>query len=179
MVTFSKPISANEPQGNGPQELKPIIPIECPQVHELTKGNYYMYKLHTGSYNANLPTYNLAIPFYNNGYVEEWLKCCQNLQAVITGQNIMDPQGMYAITKSMLRWDALTAFEITEEVNGPQTEPTYKKTMKDIHTHMCIHANTYTRMHDLEFRLLTLKYKRLMLLPCTINIIVILNSIDV
>eukprot|EP00957_Ditylum_brightwellii_P003388 256997-Ditylum_brightwellii.AAC.1 len=31
MVTFSKPLTAVEPQGSGPQELKPIIPIECPQ----------------------------------------------------------------------------------------------------------------------------------------------------
>eukprot|EP00957_Ditylum_brightwellii_P163736 12465499-Ditylum_brightwellii.AAC.1 len=70
MVTFSKPSTAGEPQGNGPQELKPIIPIERPQVRELMKGDYHMYKLYTIPYNANSHMYNLAMPFYGNGSVE-------------------------------------------------------------------------------------------------------------
>eukprot|EP00957_Ditylum_brightwellii_P108118 8247962-Ditylum_brightwellii.AAC.1 len=53
--------------------------------------------------------------------VEEWLKFCQHLQTVITKQNIIDPQSMYAITKSMLHRDALTAFESAKGVNGLQS----------------------------------------------------------
>eukprot|EP00957_Ditylum_brightwellii_P145759 11099339-Ditylum_brightwellii.AAC.1 len=100
------------------------------------KGNFHMYKLCMVLYNAISPTYNLLIPFFNTGSVEEWLKFWQNLQAVITRQNITDPQGMYASIKSMLCGDALTAFKNAEGVNRPQSELTYKKTMEDIHTHM-------------------------------------------
>eukprot|EP00957_Ditylum_brightwellii_P182463 13899939-Ditylum_brightwellii.AAC.1 len=100
------------------------------------RGNYHTYKLYMVPHNANLPTYNLAIPFFNTGSVEEWLKFQQNIQAIITGQNITDPQGMYAITKSMLHGDTLTSFENTMGVNVLQLEPAYKKTMEDIHTHM-------------------------------------------
>eukprot|EP00957_Ditylum_brightwellii_P037928 2868651-Ditylum_brightwellii.AAC.1 len=107
MVTFSKPSNTVEPQGNGPRELKPIIPIECPKVCKLTKGS-----------------------------VEEWLKFWKNLQAIITRQSITDHQGMIAITKSMLRGDAFTAFKNAKGANRPQSEPAYKKTMVDIHTHM-------------------------------------------
>eukprot|EP00957_Ditylum_brightwellii_P012555 948898-Ditylum_brightwellii.AAC.1 len=82
-------------------------------------------------YIANLPTYDLAVPFYNNGTVKEWLKFHKNLQAVISRQNIMDPQGMHVITKSMLRSDTLTAFENAEGVNRPQSKLAYKKTMED------------------------------------------------
>eukprot|EP00957_Ditylum_brightwellii_P164524 12526113-Ditylum_brightwellii.AAC.1 len=60
MVSFSKPLEVVEPQGNSPQELKPIIPIEHPKVHKLTKGNCHMYKLCTVPYNANLPTHDLG-----------------------------------------------------------------------------------------------------------------------
>eukprot|EP00957_Ditylum_brightwellii_P163918 12479376-Ditylum_brightwellii.AAC.1 len=95
MMTFSKPLTVVKPQ-----------------------GDYHMYKLYMVPYNANLPTYNLDVPFYDNGSVEEWLKFLQNLQAVITEQNIMDPQGMYAITKSMLHGDMLISFENTKGVNG-------------------------------------------------------------
>eukprot|EP00957_Ditylum_brightwellii_P099155 7552075-Ditylum_brightwellii.AAC.1 len=65
-------------------------------------------------YNANLPTCNLAIPFFNTGSVEEWLTFWQNIQAIITDQNATDPQGMYAITKSMLCGDTLTALKNAE-----------------------------------------------------------------
>eukprot|EP00957_Ditylum_brightwellii_P161816 12320429-Ditylum_brightwellii.AAC.1 len=76
------------------------------------------------------------MPFYNARLVVEWLKFWQKNQAVITGLNVMDTQGMYVITKSMLREDALTAFENSEGKNGPQMEPNYKQTMHDVHVHM-------------------------------------------
>eukprot|EP00957_Ditylum_brightwellii_P088757 6759306-Ditylum_brightwellii.AAC.1 len=114
MVTFSKPSNAVEPQGDGPQELKPIILSERPKARKLTKNNYHTYKLHMVPYYANLPTHDLTIPFFNTGSVEKWLKFWQNLKAVITRQNIIDPQSMYAITKSMLCGDALTVFEIAK-----------------------------------------------------------------
>eukprot|EP00957_Ditylum_brightwellii_P091821 6991236-Ditylum_brightwellii.AAC.1 len=136
MVTFSKPLTVVEPQGNSPQELTPIPLIEFPQACKLTKDNYLMYKLCMVPYNTNLPMYDLAVPFYDNRSVEEWLKFCQHLQAVITRQNIMDPQGMYAITKSMLCGDTLTAFENVEGVNGPQSKPAYKLFLEGVHMHM-------------------------------------------
>eukprot|EP00957_Ditylum_brightwellii_P122951 9374755-Ditylum_brightwellii.AAC.1 len=75
------------------------------------KGNYHAHKLRTVPYNTNSPMYDLAIPLFNTGSVEEWLKFWKNLQAVITGQNITHLQGMYEITKSMLHGDTLTAFK--------------------------------------------------------------------
>eukprot|EP00957_Ditylum_brightwellii_P147864 11259782-Ditylum_brightwellii.AAC.2 len=136
MVTFSKPLTTNTPQGNGPQELKPIIPIEHPQVQGLTKGNHHMYKLHMIPYNANSPTYNLAVPFYDTISVEEWLKFQQKLQDIITGQNVINSQGMYAVTKSMLCRDALTTFANAKGVNRSQLELNYKQTMKDVYMRM-------------------------------------------
>eukprot|EP00957_Ditylum_brightwellii_P090321 6878682-Ditylum_brightwellii.AAC.1 len=136
MMTFSKPLNVVKPQGNGPQKLKSIILIECPNVHKLTKGDYQMYKLRTVPYNTNSPTYDLAVPFLNTRSVEEWLKFWHNLEAVITRQNITDPQGMYTTTKSMLREDALIAFKNTKGVNRPQSELVYKNTMVAVHMHM-------------------------------------------
>eukprot|EP00957_Ditylum_brightwellii_P011880 895225-Ditylum_brightwellii.AAC.1 len=100
------------------------------------KCDYHIYKLCTVPYNANLPIYNLAIPWFDTESVEEWLKIWQNLQVIITGQNITDTQGMYEITKSMLCGDTLTAFENTEGVNRLQSEQAYKETIEDVHTHM-------------------------------------------
>eukprot|EP00957_Ditylum_brightwellii_P053549 4057675-Ditylum_brightwellii.AAC.1 len=64
MVIFSKPLNAVKSQGNSPQDLKPIIPMEHPKVCKLTKGNYHTNKL---------CMYDLAIPFFKTGSVEELL----------------------------------------------------------------------------------------------------------
>eukprot|EP00957_Ditylum_brightwellii_P068046 5165820-Ditylum_brightwellii.AAC.2 len=90
MVTFSKPIVSDNPQGNYPGELKPIIPFERDKPQELVKGKYHMYKLCMVPYNTNLLTYNLVVPYFDVETVKEWLKFQQNLEAVITRQNITD-----------------------------------------------------------------------------------------
>eukprot|EP00957_Ditylum_brightwellii_P022626 1706627-Ditylum_brightwellii.AAC.2 len=69
-------------------------------------------------YNSNLPAYD------------------QNLQVVIVRQTITNAQGTYAITKSLLQGDSLTAFEIVEGNIGPQTESNYEQTTKDMHLYM-------------------------------------------
>eukprot|EP00957_Ditylum_brightwellii_P087007 6622949-Ditylum_brightwellii.AAC.1 len=100
-----------------------------------------MYKVQLGPYNSNSHTYNLVVPFFNTGTVEEWLKFLQNLCAVIAGQNITDAQGTYVITRSLLHGDALIAFENAEGNNRPQTEPDYKQTMKDVYLHMPLYKH--------------------------------------
>eukprot|EP00957_Ditylum_brightwellii_P201931 15327861-Ditylum_brightwellii.AAC.1 len=77
----------------------------------MTKGKYHASKLCTVPNNANSPTYNLTSLFYNTGSVEEWMKFQKNIQAVITRQTSLMPKG----------------------VNGPQSEPNYKKTMQGMH----------------------------------------------
>eukprot|EP00957_Ditylum_brightwellii_P047104 3577232-Ditylum_brightwellii.AAC.1 len=102
MVTFSKPIAGNQPQGNDPQELKPIILLERPKPQELVNSKYHSHKLCTTPCNTNSPTYDLVVLFFDTGTIEEWLKFAHNLSAIITGQNIIDVQGAYAITKKIL-----------------------------------------------------------------------------
>eukprot|EP00957_Ditylum_brightwellii_P026987 2040315-Ditylum_brightwellii.AAC.1 len=57
--------------------------------------------------------------------VEEWFKFGKSLEGVITGQNIADSQGMYTITKNLLRGDVLTTFENAEGQHRPQSKPAY------------------------------------------------------
>eukprot|EP00957_Ditylum_brightwellii_P062205 4720726-Ditylum_brightwellii.AAC.1 len=135
-MIFSKPSTSNKPQSNGSRELKLIIPNKQLEAQELTKGKCHTHTLCMVPSNANSPTCNLAVPFYNTGYMEELLKVWQNLQAVITEQNITDAQGMYTITKSMLQGDVLTSFKNDEGVNRSQSEPNYKKTMQGVHMYM-------------------------------------------
>eukprot|EP00957_Ditylum_brightwellii_P104727 7981343-Ditylum_brightwellii.AAC.1 len=88
-------------------------------------------------YNRNSLTYNLVVLFSDTGTVEEWLKFVQNLQVVISKQNITDAQGgAYVITKNLLQGDVLTDFKNAARNKEPQTELNYKQTMKDMHARM-------------------------------------------
>eukprot|EP00957_Ditylum_brightwellii_P041533 3145446-Ditylum_brightwellii.AAC.1 len=90
--------------------------------------------------------------------MEEWLKFLQNLQAIITEQNTTTNHGMYAITKSILQGNVLVAFKNAEGVNGPQSEPNYKKMMQDVHVHM-LPLQAYVVQTWYMWRALTKPYK--------------------
>eukprot|EP00957_Ditylum_brightwellii_P096235 7330664-Ditylum_brightwellii.AAC.1 len=136
MVTFSNPITRDNPQGNGPQELKPIIPFERAEPQEMVKREYCMYRLYMVPYNANSLTYDLVALYFDMGIVKEWLKFWQNLEAVITKQSITNTQDMCAVIKNLLCGDALTAFKNAEEINGSQIKHSYKEAMRNRHKHM-------------------------------------------
>eukprot|EP00957_Ditylum_brightwellii_P200383 15276802-Ditylum_brightwellii.AAC.1 len=93
MVTFSTPIIRDNPQDNCSQELKLTIPFKRDDPWELVNEKYHTHNLHMVPYNANLPTYNLVVLYFDVGTIKEWLKFWQNLEIVITGQNIADAQG--------------------------------------------------------------------------------------
>eukprot|EP00957_Ditylum_brightwellii_P098784 7525222-Ditylum_brightwellii.AAC.1 len=92
MVTFSTPIVRDSTQGNCPGELMPIIPFKRNEPQELIKGEYHTCKLCTVPYNMNLLTYDLVVPYFDVGTIKEWFKSQQNLDAVITRQNITNAQ---------------------------------------------------------------------------------------
>eukprot|EP00957_Ditylum_brightwellii_P203060 15333068-Ditylum_brightwellii.AAC.1 len=89
-------------------------------------------------YNANLPMYDLAMLFYNTGLLDEWLKYWQNLQAVITRQNVTDAHSMYTITKSILREEALTAFKMLRETMDLKQNQTTSKQCRTC-AYICSH----------------------------------------
>eukprot|EP00957_Ditylum_brightwellii_P173771 13229749-Ditylum_brightwellii.AAC.1 len=95
MVTFSKLIIGDNPQCSYPQELRPIIPFKRDKPQELVKGECYTYTLRTIPYNVNMPTYGLVAPYFDVGTIKGWLKFWQNLEAVITRQNITDAQAIH------------------------------------------------------------------------------------
>eukprot|EP00957_Ditylum_brightwellii_P085482 6501967-Ditylum_brightwellii.AAC.1 len=102
MVTFSKPITRDNPQGNCPKELKPDIPFKRDKPQELSKGEYPR-------------------------TIKKWLTFCQNLAVGIKGQIITNANSMYTITMRLLYRDALIAFKNVEGVNRPQSEHNYIK----------------------------------------------------
>eukprot|EP00957_Ditylum_brightwellii_P077586 5895497-Ditylum_brightwellii.AAC.1 len=79
--------------------------------------------LHTTPADATSPTYELSIPFFEEGTPKEWIKFQHGLQAVLKGQNITQGPPSYAVAKTLLKGNALTVFERAEITHGNQTVP--------------------------------------------------------
>eukprot|EP00957_Ditylum_brightwellii_P060857 4620091-Ditylum_brightwellii.AAC.1 len=71
MMTLLKPIVGDNPQGNYPQELKPIIPFQRYESQNLVKGECHMYKLQMIPYNTNSPIYDLVVLYVDVGIIIE------------------------------------------------------------------------------------------------------------
>ena len=71
----------------------PPIPYEHPEVKDLVKGKYQVYKLHLHPKSDKSPVYNACIPYFRNVTCKEYLRFVKNLEKVIHSQHITTAQG--------------------------------------------------------------------------------------
>lgn len=92
----------------------PAIPLHrSPIKHQDTqdKRNYVTLKLRTNPSVASSPTYDRIVKYFETGTPEEWLVFTRDLKEVATGQNVRNAAGIFALTRMLLRGDALAIFE--------------------------------------------------------------------
>eukprot|EP00957_Ditylum_brightwellii_P077612 5897858-Ditylum_brightwellii.AAC.1 len=51
-----------------------VIAFQRPQARHLEREQYHTYKLRTTPADATLPFYELSVPFFDDGTLEEWIK---------------------------------------------------------------------------------------------------------
>eukprot|EP00957_Ditylum_brightwellii_P100132 7630922-Ditylum_brightwellii.AAC.1 len=78
-------------------------------------------RLRTTPADTDSPTYEPAIPFFDEGTPKEWIKFPHGLQAVLKGQNVMQGPASYAVAKTLLKGDALMFFNLSETTHRNQT----------------------------------------------------------
>ena len=113
-----------------------IIPFKRADPKPLERGQFHTYKLRTTPADPTSPTYELSIPFFEEGSPEEWILFRRGLTAVLKGQNITSGPPSYAVAKTLLRGDALAVFEQAETTHGTQTMPNYEKCLDDVAEHV-------------------------------------------
>ena len=80
-----------------------------------------MYKLRTSPKSADSSVYNLTVPLFDSGPEEQWIRFLKKVEAVLRGQNVTSEPAKYAVTKTLLKGDALTVFEAAETSYGKVT----------------------------------------------------------
>jgi len=116
--------------------LLPVIPFNHPSKSKLKKDDFLTFKLWMNPNQDNSPTYDLAVPFFSQGSVEELLLFNKNIQWVCQGQINTDGLGWYALVHHLLQGDVLTAFNQAAMACGNRTLPNFCLTMQDLTSHV-------------------------------------------
>eukprot|EP00957_Ditylum_brightwellii_P001046 82738-Ditylum_brightwellii.AAC.1 len=74
-------------RASDPDVKQAVIALTRPTPKTLKRSQYHTYRLRTTPADTNSHTYKLAIPFFDEGTPEEWIKFRRRLQAVVKGQN--------------------------------------------------------------------------------------------
>ena len=73
MTVASKPVSYVSFK-NKHRQIIPLIPLDHPEAPKLKKGNYMVMKCKADTDNPNSTTFDLPIPYFRSGTLEEYLK---------------------------------------------------------------------------------------------------------
>jgi len=128
----------HQPRKDGRCLLPLVIPLNLPTKIDLKKDKFLTFKLHTNPNQDNASTYDLAVPFFSQGSVEELFICNKNVLHVCQGQNITDGSGQYTLVHCLLQGDVLMAFNCMALACGNKTLPSYHATMQDLVMHVLL-----------------------------------------
>ena len=121
-MSHSKPVdfSTGVTAKNGRTPVEPPIALVRPDNATLRKGQYHTYKLRTNPTSASSSTYELDVPLFSTGTVEEWLRFRNNLGRVIKGQNATGAAARCALARRSLESEALATFN-NQAATGTET----------------------------------------------------------
>eukprot|EP00957_Ditylum_brightwellii_P082357 6262888-Ditylum_brightwellii.AAC.1 len=123
-------------QQSNPDVKQAVITFTRPTPKQLKCGQFHTYKLRTTPADTTSPTYELSIPFFNEGAPKEWIKFGHRLQAVIKGQNVTQGPPSYTVAKTLLKGNALMVFEEAEITHRNQTVTNFKLCLDDVAKHV-------------------------------------------
>eukprot|EP00957_Ditylum_brightwellii_P079275 6028556-Ditylum_brightwellii.AAC.1 len=68
-------------RATNPDIKRAVIALTRPTPKTLKRSQYHTYRLRTTPSDTDSPTYELAIPFFEEGTPKEWIKFRRGLQA--------------------------------------------------------------------------------------------------
>eukprot|EP00957_Ditylum_brightwellii_P004936 376313-Ditylum_brightwellii.AAC.1 len=107
-----------------------------PTPKPLERGQFHTYKLRTTPTDATSPLYELFVPFFKSGTLEEWIQFRRGLTVVLKDQNITQGPPSYAVAKTLFKGYTLTVFEQAEIARGTQTVPHFKLCLNGVAKHV-------------------------------------------
>ena len=115
---------------------EPVIGLQRPEKKELLPGDSKKIKLRTIPANDTSPQYELEVPIFRDGSLEEYLIFLRNLKKVFTGQNLTTGPQQYDTARHLLAGDALACFNQAAANRGNETVDHLKECLDDLTRHI-------------------------------------------
>lgn len=112
------------------------IPLVKPDPVDPVKGEYTTLKLRADPADAQSPTREIQIAYFQEGTVEQWLEFLTALRAVFQGQALTTGPQRYSMTRTLLKGDPLTFFNQKATEIGNETVANYEKVLKFLTYHI-------------------------------------------
>ena len=130
-------VSNNFSLASSKSRTSPPIPLERDPPRALVKGEYLAYRLRNDPTDESSPTYELAVPYFNTGTCEEWLKFRANVNKVLLGQHVTTGPAKFLVARRLLHGDALSVFNAALEDAGlTETNASYELCMDALARHV-------------------------------------------
>ena len=115
----------------------PVIPFKKFAFRtEPSKFHSATLKLRTNPEDDKSEGYEVTVPYFSSGSPEQWLEFQEQLREVFTGQNVKTANAMVAMTRRLLRGDALTAFNTATHNYGADTTDKVILCLQAVTTHI-------------------------------------------
>jgi hypothetical protein len=116
--------------------LTPIIPFKQDYPLRVGKTESQSYTLRTDPTTHGSPTYELNVPYFKGGTVEDLLTFLKTVDRVLVGQNATQPPNCFNILRGLLQGDPLAAFNRAALINGDDTEHSFKLNIHALVEHL-------------------------------------------
>ena len=114
----------------------PPIPLERAERKAPQKDECIMMKLHSNPTNESSQVYEIVVKYFSTGTAKEWFRFRKDLDRVLVGQNITEPDAKYSMTRRLLEGDAQAKFDEAVTTHGEMSDENYTKVMDAVATHV-------------------------------------------
>ena len=116
------------------KNLPPPIPLfeDSEEQAPPKKGNFIKLDLHTVPGEAESDTYQLEVRFFNSGSPRQWVEFVKTFRKVVAGQGLNTGPSKCNMTRTLLKGDALRAFNKAATTRGNDANPNFTACLDDV-----------------------------------------------
>ena len=114
----------------------PVVPLQPPELKEAKKGDYIKLQLKANPDDPTSECYSINVLLFGHGSASERIDWQKTFAKVENGLNLTQPESKYNMVRSLLKGEALCAFENkSKDLGGVESLENFKYCIQAI-SHM-------------------------------------------
>ena len=118
---------------NGSRRPPPILFGVFTSEKELTKENSLTFKLQSNLTDSESMIYESTVPVFNTGPVYKLIHFQEELNKIFVGQNVTTGPAKFAMTRRLLKGEALQALKPTQPMSSACNDCSYRSFLNELY----------------------------------------------